>query len=104
MIIMTESDVAPHEFSPSAEDVLFIGGDMQIVTDPDILYTSNRLLALYGASGTSLSGLEVQSRNLFANYFEQKLNTDEILLFTPGFTQVFVFEDIYEKTEAEYGG
>ncbi|MBN2878042.1 MAG: pilus assembly PilX N-terminal domain-containing protein [Clostridia bacterium] len=104
MIIMTEASVAPHEFYPSAEDVLFIGGDMQIVTDPDVPYTSNRLITLYGDAGTSLSDLEVQSRTLFENYFEQKLNKDEILLFTPGFTDVFRYEDIYEKTQSENGG
>jgi len=104
MIIMTEENIAPHEFYPSAEDVLFIGGNMQIVTDPDIPYTSNRLLTFYGDTGSSYTGLELQARTLFENYFEQKLNTDEILLFTPGFTDVFSYEDIYEKTQSDNGG
>ena len=101
IIIMTESDIRPHEFYPSSEDVLFIGGDMEISTTEK--YTSNELQILYGIEKI-VGGLEVQASNLYDNYFEQKLTADELVLFTPGFTDVFIFEDIYEKTEGEYGG
>ncbi len=105
MIIMTEADVRPHEFYPSNEDVVFIGGDMDISTTD--LYTSGELYALYNGSYTTpqiKDGVEIQAPNLYDNYFEQKLTLEEIQLFSPGFEEVFVFEDIYEKIEAENGG
>ena len=105
MIIMTEANLGPHEFSPSiANDVLFIGGDLEL--DPDKPHYSGVLDRLFGgpASGYGGGALEVQYETLYLNYFEQRLTNDEIIKEVPEFGDVFIFEDIYEKKEAEMGG
>ncbi|MEX1377334.1 MAG: pilus assembly PilX N-terminal domain-containing protein [Eubacteriales bacterium] len=103
MIIMTEGNLGPHEFSPSiANDVLFIGGTIN--EDPET-NSSQALVELFGGpkeldGGTFL----VQYETLYNNYFEQRLNEDQVLTESPSFGDVFVFEDIYEKKEAEMEG
>ena len=102
---MTETDVNSHEFTPSApDDVLFIGGDMGL--DPEKPHFSQVLDDLFGPPGTGFGGggLEVQYTNLYLNYFEQKLADDEVIKEVPSFGDVFIFEDIYEKKEAEMEG
>ena len=101
MVIVTEGSVRPHEFYPSSEDVLFIGGNMMISTTES--YTSGLLANLYGIPKT-FSYFDAQNDILYSNYFEQTLAAGDTLVYAPGFTEVFVYEDIYEKTEAENGG
>jgi len=105
MIIMTESNLGPHEYSPSvANDVLFIGGDLQL--DPEQPHYSGTLFNLMG--GPALRGIddtiEVQCEKLYDNYFEQLLTPEEMIREAPEYATVFVYEDIYEKNEVGNGG
>jgi|GEM_PF-5493513 len=104
MIIMTEENLGPHEFSPSvANDVVFIGGDLGL--DPDRPHYSATLESLIGEEKIGEYGvdgsIDVQCHILYENYFEQLLSLDEIQRNAPTFGDVFIFEDIYEKKEAE---